>query len=153
MTEKPKYVAGYTTDKGLLLDLDRTTFQETLTIAKRLLKQHKLEGYLITQSSPLSHHIIFNKPLRWKTVISHLFKLVWRYHYYEHQRLSGLTHWAILQVCKKSCTLRVSGKNQKASPRLLMHYGKQDKIIKDYLEVYYTFNTKKLHNKAYEIFK
>lgn len=141
--KKVKYIAGYTTNKGVLLDLDRTTLAEALYIAKKLMKKHGLEGYLIIQSSDLNHQIVFNKKYRsWAKVLEIIFKLVWRFHYYEHQRMPSLTHWAILQACKKSCTLRVNGKCQKGSPRILMKIGRQDKIIKEYLEIYETFNNK-----------
>lgn len=136
----PKYIAGYTTSQGVLLDLDRTTLQETLDIAKRLMKKHGLEGYLIIESSDLNHQIVFNKKTTWKKVLEIIFKLVWSHHYYQHQDMSSLTNWAVLQVCKGSCTLRVNGKYLKGSPKILMRFGRQDKIIKEYLEIYGLFN-------------
>lgn len=129
------FVDGYTTSEGLLLDLDRTTFEEALKIAKRLMKQYSLEGYLLLESSELSHHIIFNKKLKWKKVLEILFKLVWRFHYYEHQKHPSLTNWAILQVCKQSCTLRIGGKRKKGIPKLLLMVGLLDKICREYVEL------------------
>lgn len=147
-TNKIKYVAGYTTNKGVLLDLDRTTLQEALDIAKYYMKRFSLEGYLLIESSDLNHQIVFNKRFRSYTdVLSIIFKFVWNYHYYQHQRMPSLTHWAILQACKGSCTLRVNAKGIKSHPKILMRIGRQDKIIKEYLAIYEMFNKDKRQNK------
>jgi hypothetical protein len=36
-------------------------------------------------------------------------------------------------------TLRISGKNGKNKPKIVYRVGKEDKLIKDYLEVYEEF--------------
>lgn len=138
MTKKLKkhpnpYVLGFTTDKGLLLDLDNTTLHETRQIAKKYTRRFKLEGYLIMKSSQNNYHIIFNRYLTWKTALEYLFKIVWSYHYYEHGSKPSLTNWAILQACKRSMTLRISNKNRKPKPRLIEKRGKTNKLIDDYL--------------------
>jgi hypothetical protein len=135
-TKKTNYAAGFTTDKGLILDLDNTSLRETKKIAEKYFNRFKLEGYLIMRSSAGSHHIIFNRYLTWKTVMEYLFKIVWLYHYYKHEDKPHLTLWAMLQACKRSETLRISTKKHKRKPRVVLLNGKKDKLIKDYLQYY-----------------
>ena len=47
---------------------------------------------------------------------------------------SGLTKYLQMQCIKESSTLRVSEKREKASPRIVFRYGKQDKQIKGFLD-------------------
>lgn len=134
--KKHHEIVGYTTSYGILLDLDKTRLEWAIEIADRIMEKHNLEGYLITESSPFSHHIIFNKYIRnWKKVLEILFKLVWSHHYYLHNDMPSLTNWAILQAIKGSCTLRVSNKKRKPPPKILVTVGEQDKIIKEYLDI------------------
>jgi len=126
------FVYGFTTDKGLLLDLDNTSLAETRKIANKYMNRFKLEGYLILKSSQNNYHVVFNKYLTWKKAMEYLFKIVWYYHYYEHGSKPSLTGWAILQACKKSMTLRISNKKHKPKPRYIEEFGKTDKLIDDY---------------------
>ena len=45
------YCIGLPTDKGVVLDLDNMTFKKAKWIAETLLKQYKLEGFLLVKSS------------------------------------------------------------------------------------------------------
>jgi len=139
---EPKFVYGFTTDKGLLLDLDNTTLADTRKIAKKYCNRFKLEGFLILKSSQNNYHVVFNKYLTWKKAIEYLFKIVWNYHYYEHGSKPSLTSWAILQACKKSMTLRISKKKHKKIPKIIESFGKNDKLIMDYNE-FFTMNIDK----------
>jgi hypothetical protein len=42
------YCVGFTTDKGLIIDLDNMKFRKALWIANDLLEKHNLEGYLLS---------------------------------------------------------------------------------------------------------
>lgn len=132
--EKPKFVYGFTTSHGLLLDLDNTTLDETRKIAKKYMERFKLEGYVILRSSQNNYHVVFNRYLSWKKVLSCLFKIVWFYHFHKHGSKPSLTFWAILQACKETETLRISMKERKAVPKVIQTKGKIDKLIKDYLD-------------------
>jgi hypothetical protein len=134
MKTKPKFVYGFTTGHGLLLDLDNTTLKETRNITEKYMKRFKLEGYMILKSSQNNYHVVFNKYLSWKKVLSCLFKIVWYYHYHKHGAKPNLTYWAILQACKQSETLRISTKKRKNAPKIISTKGKTDKLIRDYLE-------------------
>ena len=127
---------GFTTNKGLLLDLDNTTLKETKKIAEKYVKRFKLEGFLVVRSSENNYHIIFNRYLSWKKTIEYLFKIVWLYHYHKHGDKSHLTFWAILQACKGSSTLRISKKKHKRVPHVIGTWGKTDKLINDYMLYY-----------------
>jgi len=135
--KKPNnFVMGFTTNKGLMLDLDNTSLRETRKIADKYFKRFKLEGYLIIRSSQNNYHIIFNRYLTWKKTIENLFKIVWLYHYHKRGQKPNLTYWAILQACKGSATLRISTKKHKRVPSVVLFYGKTDKLINDYLQYY-----------------
>jgi hypothetical protein len=129
-----KYVYGFTTTKGLLLDLDNTTLKESSAIAEKYMNRFHLKGYLILRSSENNYHVVFNHYLTWKKTLEYLFKIVWRYHYHEHGVKPSLTYWAILQACKGSETLRISTKNHKRMPRIVRKHGETDKLCKDYVE-------------------
>lgn len=47
--------------------------------------------------------------------------------------------YAVFQMKEGSLTLRISKKNGKDKPKILLTVGKTDKLIKDYLELYETF--------------
>jgi hypothetical protein len=133
-------ITGFTTNTGLMLDLDRTTKEEAQAIAMKYCNIYQLEGYLLVESSPpFNFHVIFNKYLEWPQVCSYLCKIAWNYHYYQHQTKPNLTNWILLQIIKQSQTLRISKKQKKHKPKLKIGYGLQDKLIKDYLTYYEIF--------------
>lgn len=70
------YVVGFMTGKGLILDLDNMTFKKAKWMADNLLKNYKLEGFLLVRSSEKSYHLIFNKYLSWKTNYNYTVQLV-----------------------------------------------------------------------------
>lgn len=121
------YVIGFTTDKGIIIDLDNMTYKKAKYIADTLLKKHKLEGFLLIKSSEKSYHVVFNKYLSWKKITKILFSL------YECIR------YAVFQMKEGCLTLRISRKNGENKPKILVKVGKTDKLIKDYLEVYEAF--------------
>lgn len=119
------YVIGFVSDRGLMLDLDNVTFRKATRIAERLLKLHRLEGYLIIESSNRNYHVVFNRYLRWKTIM----KIILNQYV--------CIRWGIWQGRKGELTLRVSPKNEgKEQPKIVKRVGKQDKLIADYLEIY-----------------
>ena len=123
---KQGYVIGFMTDKGVVLDLDNMTFKKAKWLAETLLKRYRLEGFLLVRSSEKSYHVVFNRYLSWKTITKILFSL------YECVR------YAVFQMKEGYLTLRISKKNGKDKPKILMKVGKTDKLIKEYLEAYKT---------------
>ncbi|MEM2117912.1 MAG: hypothetical protein QW386_02710 [Candidatus Bathyarchaeia archaeon] len=121
------YVIGFMTNKGLILDLDNMKFKKVKWLAKTLCKRYKLEGYLIIKSSDKNYHVVFNRYLKWKTITKILFNQ------YEALR------WAVFQMQSGYLTLRISRKNGMNKPKIVYQTGKQDKLIKDYLEIYNAF--------------
>ena len=126
---KQGYVIGFMTDKGVILDLDNMTFKKAEWLARTLLSRYDLEGFLLVRSSEKSYHVVFNRYLSWKKITTVLFSL------YEAVR------YAVFQMKEGCLTLRISKKNGKDKPKILMTVGKTDKLIKDYLEVYETFKS------------
>ena len=135
-SNKRKPIIGFTTSRGLILDLDSTTLKEAKWIADKYCRRFKLQGYLIMRSSTFNYHVIFNRPLRWPSVIEMLFKIAWYYHYHKHGVKPRLMNWAILQAIKHSCTLRIGPKGRKKPPKAAFQYGKNDKLIRDYLQFF-----------------
>ena len=121
------YVIGFMTNKGVILDLDNMKFKKARWLARTLCKQYKLEGYLLIKSSEKNYHVVFNRYLSWRTITKIIFRQ------YEALR------WAVFQMQSGYLTLRISKKNGENKPKILLKVGKQDKLIKDYLEVYEAF--------------
>lgn len=121
------YCIGFTTEKGVLLDLDNMTRKKAEWTANTLMQKYELEGYLLVQSSSKSYHLIFNKYVSWKTITRILFDR------YECVR------YAVMQMQNDHLTLRISRKNGKNKPKILLMEGKTDKLIKDYLEIWEKF--------------
>lgn len=121
---KQGYCIGFVTTDGVLLDLDNMTFKKANWIAKTLLEEFKLEGFLLIRSSVRSYHIVFNKYISWRKITKVLFSR------YECVR------YAVQQIQNGHMTLRISKKNGKNKPKLLVKVGKTDKLIRDYLEVF-----------------
>jgi len=118
------YCIGFDTDRGLMLDLDNMKFKKALWIARTLLRRYKLEGFLLIRSSHKNYHVIFNRYLSWKTITKILFSQ------YEAIR------WAVFQMKQGKLTLRISKKNGRDKPKVLLKVGKTDKLIREYLEAY-----------------
>jgi hypothetical protein len=121
------YCIGFTTDRGVMLDLDNMKFRKAKFIAETLVKQYKLEGFLLIKSSEKNYHVVFNRYLSWKTITKILFSL------YEGVR------YAVFQMKEGQLTLRISKKNNRDRPKILLKVGNTGKLIKDYLEVYQMF--------------
>jgi len=118
---------GFNSDRGLMLDLDNMKYTKALWLAETLLKEYKLEGFLLIKSSDKNYHVVFNKYLSWRKITKILFSL------YECVR------WAVFQMKEGQLTLRISKKNGKDKPKVLQKVGKTGKLIKDYLEIYEKF--------------
>ncbi len=121
------YCIGFNTDRGLMLDLDNMKFRKALRIAETLLQRYKLEGFLLIRSRRKNYHVVFNRYLSWRTITKILFRL--------HECL----RWAVFQMKEGQLTLRISKKNGKDKPKILLNVGKADKLIEDYIEVYEEF--------------
>ena len=121
------YCIGFVTTRGVLLDLDNMTFRKAKWIAEKLLKEYRLQGFLLVKSSEKSYHVVFNRYLSWKKITEVPFSR------YECVR------YAVQQVQNGHLTLRISPKNGRNKPKILVTTGKTDKLIKDYLEVFTKF--------------
>jgi len=118
------YCIGFMTKQGLVFDLDNMSYKSAKRFAERLLKQYKLEGYLLIRSSPKNYHIVFNKYLSWRTITKILFS--------QYKCLG----WAVFQMKSGYLTIRISRKNNEFKPRILLRVGNLDKLCRKYLELY-----------------
>jgi hypothetical protein len=116
------FCIGFDTGRGLMLDLDNMKFKKALWIARTLFRRYKLEGFVLVRSSSKNYHVVFNRYLSWKTITRILFSQ------YE------VIRWAVFQMKQGFLTLRVSKKNGKDKPKVLLEVGKTDKLIKEYFE-------------------
>lgn len=121
------YCVAFVTVKGVLLDLDNMTYRKAKWITETLLKKYRLEGFLLIRSSRRSYHAVFNRYLSWKKITEVLFSM--------HECI----RYAVQQMQNGHLALRISPKNGKNKPKILIETGKTDKLIKDYLEVYEKF--------------
>lgn len=125
---KAKSILGYTDTETVKLDFDDTSFKTVKSWALMTMKKFRLEGFIILKSSENSYHIVFNRLVSWSEntrVIAWVSLL-------SHNR--ALTKYLQMQCIKESSTLRVSEKQEKASPRIVYRYGKQDRQINDFLK-------------------
>jgi hypothetical protein len=118
------YCVAFVTVKGALLDLDNMTFMKAKWIAETLMKEHRLEGFLLIRSSRRSYHAVFNRYLSWKKITEVLFSM--------HECI----RYAVQQMQNGHLALRISKKNGKNKPKILIKTGKTNKLIRDYLEVF-----------------
>jgi hypothetical protein len=97
--------------------------------AKKAMDRFKLEGFIALKSSDNNYHVVFNRPVSWD---ENMQIVAWV------ALLSNnpmLQKWHLLQCIKrKGSTLRVSAKGDKPSPRVVYRYGRQDKMIREFLE-------------------
>jgi len=121
------FCIGFNTNRGLMIDLDNMKYKKALWIAETLLQRYKLEGFLLIRSSHKNYHVVFNRYLSWRTITKILFSL--------HE----CVRWAVFQMKEGQLTLRISKKNNKDKPKILLKAGKTDKLITDYLEIYEKF--------------
>lgn len=125
---KSNYCIGFVTDRGLLLDLDGVSLQKAISIADFLVEEHKLEGYLIVETSFRNYHVVFNRYLDdWKKIMQIIF----------NQYIC--IRWGIWQAKKGELTLRVSKKNLENKPKIVLWKGETDKLIDEYLRFFEAF--------------
>lgn len=108
------YCIAFTTNRGLTMDLDNMKFRKALRIAETLKENFKLEGFLLIKSSNKNYHVVFNRYLKWKTITKILFSI------YECIR------YAVFQMQEGRLALRVSSKNGKDRPKIVLTIGKTD---------------------------
>jgi len=121
------YCVGFTTTKGLCLDLDNMNEFKVRKLSQYIFEKYKLEGYLIMKSSKNHYHVIFNKYISWRKTGIIIFSLY------------STVAWGIWQIRKGEITLRISEKNGKNKPEEIFRKGKTDNLIKDYLHIYNMF--------------
>lgn len=135
---KHNYVLGFTTSKGVLLDLDNTKLASVKRLCAILLKHKRfryikskidLEGYLIVESSKDHYHVIFNKYLSFKNALIIASTV----------RIGNIVSWLVERIKHGEFTIRISTKNNNDKPKIVLSVGKTDKLIKDYLETYSMF--------------
>lgn len=123
-------IVGFTSDRVVMVDLDRMDEMGAVTICQYATRRWKLGGYILLRSSKGNYQAVFDRYVRWKQVMTILFNMVWK-----HRKLPKLRGWCIMQAIKGSCTLRISNKGRKAPPVVIAHVGTQDHAIKEYLQV------------------
>jgi len=135
---KPFYpMLGFTTNKGLLLDLDKVSYSLALQIAENFNKKHHLKGYILNTTSKGNYNIIFNKPL----TTTQIHTIAGKVYFYllsakGKKTADNFGLWFILQCVKKAMTVRISPKLSKPEPRIIKMKGKLDQICKQYLETF-----------------
>lgn len=120
---------GLTDQETVKLDFDDTSFKTVKYWSSRACRFFKLEGFIILKSSRRSYHVIFNRPVNWDRNV-HIMDWVARL-----SKIETLIKYSLMQGIKESSTLRVGPKYKNPSPRIVYRYGKQDKKIKEFLEM------------------
>jgi hypothetical protein len=126
---KAKPLLGYSDTETVKLDFDNTAFPLVKYWAFKAMRKFRLEGFVILKSSENSYHVVFNHPVSW----SENMRVVAWVSLLSHNK--ALSKYFLMQCIKESSTLRVSEKQEKASPRIVFRYGRQDKQVKGFLEL------------------
>ena len=58
-------IIGYTDRETVKLDLDNTDFHRVKSVARWLMKEFNLGGFIILRSSNNSYHVVFNRSVTW----------------------------------------------------------------------------------------
>ena len=129
MTEKSKAepILGFTNTETVKLDFDNTSFQAVKYWAWRAKRHFKLGGFLILKSSEKCYHVIFDRRVSWSQNVRVVAWVALLSH------CQGLQKYCLMQCIKRSSTVRISGKKEKPSPRIVYRFDKQDKQIRDFL--------------------
>lgn len=139
-------VVGFTSDRIVMIDLDRMNDHTAVRICQYIVKRWNLDGYILLNSSRGNYQALFDKYANWKKVMQIIFSVVFKYRV--NPKLRG---WAIMQARKGSCTLRISNKGKKAPPHIIAQVGTQNRAVKEYLELRKSqgyqlgFSTRKMH--------
>lgn len=96
--------------------------------ARRAMKWHRLEGFLLLKSSNNNYHAVFNRKVDWSDnmrVVAWVALL---------SRKPKLQRWLLMQCIKQGATLRVGPKGDKSPPRIIYRNGREDGQIREFLE-------------------
>jgi hypothetical protein len=123
-----KSIIGITDDETVKLDFDQMPFPRVKYWAFWALKRFKLQGFIILKSSKNCYHVLFDRTLLWTDNMSAVAWVALLSHN------EGLKRYLIMQCIKKCSTVRVSAKNEKASPRVVYRCGSQSENIREFLK-------------------
>jgi hypothetical protein len=131
LTEKLnlKPILGFSDTETVKLDFDDTPFKQVKYWAFKAMKRFRLGGFLILKSSQNCYHVVFNGRVSWSKNLS---VVAWAALLSHNKKLEK---FCLMQCIKQSSTLRVSPKKEKPSPRIVFHFGKQNKQVKDFVKL------------------
>jgi hypothetical protein len=121
-------ILGTWETQTIQVDYDNASIVEVKYWAKRACDWHNLEGYVILKSSKRHFHLVFDRKVDWSFNMKVLCWIA-----LESGNLN-LQKYVLMQGIKQTSTLRVSGKGNKKSPKIVYRYGSQDRQIKKFLD-------------------
>ena len=104
---QPKPIIGVSDTNTVMVDFDNTSFKEAKYWALKIMKFHRLGGFIMLKSSTYNYHVVFNRPVSWS---ENTRIMAWAYLI---SRKCKLNDYVIMQCIKQSSTLRISPKNSK----------------------------------------
>jgi hypothetical protein len=108
------------------LDFDHTPFKTVKHWALKTCKRFNLKGFIILRSSENNYHVVFDLKVTWRQFAEAVAWVVLMSHH------KGLEKWFLMQMIKRTSTLRVSKKKDKPEPRIVFHYGSQKDRIAEF---------------------
>jgi hypothetical protein len=118
-----KPIFGYSDRTTVKLDFDGELFRKVKCWTERTMKHFRLNGYIILKSSRDHYHVIFNKTVSWEEncrVMAWVAVL---------SKNTGLRKWVLMQLIKGASTLRISSKQDKGCPRIVLSDGEKDQEL------------------------
>jgi hypothetical protein len=122
-----KPILGYSDTSTVKLDFDDASFKSVKYWALRAMKWFRLRGFIILKSSENHYHVVFDRSVRWER---NMHVVAWVALESGNPKLQK---YVLMQCIKESSTLRISSKKEKALPRIVFRYAKQDSEIKRFL--------------------
>jgi hypothetical protein len=126
---KGKPIIGYTDTSTVKIDFDKVTFKKVKATALRVCEWFNLKGFIVFKSSGRCFHVVFDKAVSWRQNVA---ILGWTC--YITRFSLPLMKYTIMQLIKKSSTLRISSKRRKRPPRIVYRFGSQSYMIRNFLE-------------------
>jgi hypothetical protein len=120
-------VLGYSDISTVKLDFDDTPFKTVKYWALRAMRWFRLKGFVILKSSENHYHVVFDRSVTWE---KNMHIVAWVALESGNQKLKD---YLVMQCIKESSTLRVSGKGERPSPRIVFRLGTQKNEIRRFL--------------------
>jgi hypothetical protein len=116
-------IMAYSNRDTVMLDLDDVDLEKAKAICDDLLDTYSLGNYCIAESSPGSHHAVFDRRVDWCEKLSYVAHVLLK------NDLPKLNAWLLNHIRKGYMDLRVTPKGGKTTPKIVYRKGSKGNRI------------------------